>query len=85
MRRSGIARRELFLTTRVSHEYLRADDLVRSVDQSLSRMHLDDVDQLLVHWPTIDDIPLAKTMGALAQAKRDGKTRHIGVATHKGT
>ena len=35
---------------------------------------------LHVHWPTIDNIPLAETMGALAEAKRKGKTRHIGVA-----
>ena len=35
---------------------------------------------LHVHWPTIDGIPMAETMGALAKAKREGKTRHIGVA-----
>jgi 2,5-diketo-D-gluconate reductase B len=80
IRRSGIARRELFITTKVSHEYLRADDFARSVDQSLTRMHLDYLDQLLVHWPTTEGIPMAETMGALAKAKRDGKTRYIGVA-----
>jgi len=80
IRRSGIARKELFVTTKVSHEYLRADDFARSVEQSLSRMRLDYVDQLLVHWPAVDGIPLAETMDALAKAKREGKTRHIGVA-----
>jgi 2,5-diketo-D-gluconate reductase B len=80
IRRSGIARKDLFVTTKVSHEYLRADDFARSVEQSLSRMRLEYVDQLLVHWPTIDGIPLAETMGALAKAKREGKTRHFGVA-----
>jgi diketogulonate reductase-like aldo/keto reductase len=41
---------------------------------------VDYVDLLHVHWPTVDHIPLAETMGALAKAKRDGLARHIGVA-----
>jgi len=77
---SGVPRKDIFLTTKVSHEYLRAADFARSVDESLQRLQTDYVDLLLVHWPTIDNIPLSETMGALAKAKRDGKTRHVGVA-----
>jgi 2,5-diketo-D-gluconate reductase B len=80
IRRSGLPRREIFITTKVSHENLRAADFARSVDQSLKKIGLDFVDLLLVHWPTVDNIPLAETMGALAKAKRDGKARHVGVA-----
>jgi 2,5-diketo-D-gluconate reductase B len=79
IRASGIAREHLFVTTKVSHEYLRADDFARSLDTSLKSLGLDRVDLLLVHWPNAA-IPLAETMGALARAKRDGLTRHIGVA-----
>jgi diketogulonate reductase-like aldo/keto reductase len=77
---SGVPRREIFLCTKVSHEYLRAADFARSVDESLKRLQTDYVDLLHVHWPSTDGIPLAETMGALAQAKRKGKARHIGVA-----
>ena len=35
IRASGVPRNEIFLTTKVSHEYLRADDFARSVEQSL--------------------------------------------------
>lgn len=80
VRRSGIARERLFITTKVSHEYLRADDFARSLEQSLVRLKTDYVDQLLVHWPSTDGIPLEETMGALAKAKREGKARYIGVA-----
>ena len=80
MRASGIPRKDIFLTTKVSHEYLRAADFARSVEESLLRLQTDYVDLLLVHWPTIDNIPLAETMGALAKAKREGKARHVGVA-----
>lgn len=77
---SGVAREEIFLCTKVSHEYLRAGDFARSVEESLQNLQVDYVDLLHVHWPTIDNIPLAETMGALAQAKREGKARHLGVA-----
>ena len=80
IRASGVPRKNIFLTTKVSHEYLRAADFARSVDESLQRLQVDYVDLLLVHWPTIDNIPLAETMGALAKAKREGKTRFVGVA-----
>jgi 2,5-diketo-D-gluconate reductase B len=77
---SGVPREEIFLCTKVSHEYLRAGDFARSVEESLENLQTDYVDLLHVHWPTIDNIPLEETMGALAKAKREGKARHVGVA-----
>lgn len=77
---SGVARKDIFLVTKVSHEYLKADAFAKSVEESLGRLQTDYVDLLFVHWPAIDGTPLAETMGALAKAKREGKTRHIGVA-----
>jgi 2,5-diketo-D-gluconate reductase B len=79
IRASGVPRNEIFLCTKVSHENLHADDFARSVDESLNALGVDYVDLLLVHWPE-KNTPLAETMGALAKAKRQGHTRHIGVA-----
>jgi diketogulonate reductase-like aldo/keto reductase len=79
IRASGIPRSEIFLTTKVSHEYLRADDFAKSVDESLASLQVDYVDLLMVHWPN-PDIPLSETMPALAKAKRQGLARHVGVA-----
>ncbi|HKA73386.1 MAG TPA: aldo/keto reductase [Xanthobacteraceae bacterium] len=79
IRASGVAREKIFVTTKVSHEYLRADDFARSVEGSLRDLDLAHVDLLLVHWPN-PGIPLAETMQALARARRQNLTRHIGVA-----
>jgi len=79
IRASGVPRGEIFLTTKVSHEYLRRDDFARSVDESLANLGVDFVDLLLVHWPN-PEIPLAEPIAALAQAKRAGLARHVGVA-----
>ena len=79
IRASGVPRADIFLTTKVSHEYLRADDFARSVEQSLAALKVDYVDLLMVHWPN-PAIALSETMPALAKAKRQGLARHIGVA-----
>lgn len=79
MRASGVPRSDIFVCTKVSHENLHAGDFARSVDESLNALRLDYVDLLLVHWPE-KNTPLAETMGALAKAKREGLTRHVGVA-----
>jgi 2,5-diketo-D-gluconate reductase B len=79
IRAARVPRGEIFLTTKVSHEYLRADDFARSVDESLKNLGVDYVDLLLVHWPN-PEIPLSEPMPALAKAKRRGLARHIGVA-----
>ena len=79
LRASGLARDDIFLTTKVSHEHLRAADFARSVDESLAALKVDYVDLLLIHWPN-PAIALAECMPALAKAKRQGLARHIGVA-----
>jgi diketogulonate reductase-like aldo/keto reductase len=79
MRASGVPRHEIFLTTKVSHEYLRTGDFARSVDESLRNLGVDFVDLLMVHWPN-PEISLEQPIAALAKAKRQGFARHIGVA-----
>jgi diketogulonate reductase-like aldo/keto reductase len=79
IRAARVPRAEIFVTTKVSHEHLRADDFARSVDASLQSLGLDYVDLLLVHWPN-PQIPLREPMVALAKAKREGLARHLGVA-----
>ena len=80
IRQSGIPRHEIFLTTKVSHEYLRANDFSRLVDESLSNLKLEYVDLLLIHWPSPEKVPFDETLHALAKAKQQGKSRHVGVA-----
>ena len=79
IRASGLPRDELWVTTKVTEEDAEADDFARSVDTSLKTLGLDYVDLLLLHWPQ-PRVPLEETLGALAKAKREGLTRHIGVS-----
>ena len=84
MRASRLARKDIFLTTKVSHENLRAADFARSVDESFAALKVDYVDLLLIHWPN-PAIPLSECMPALAKAKQQRQARHIGVANFNTT
>lgn len=79
LKASGLNRDDIFVTTKVWHSDLEADDFRRSAEASLRRLGLSEVDLLLIHWPN-SDVPIEETIGALNEAKRDGLTRHIGVS-----
>ncbi|MEP1209844.1 MAG: aldo/keto reductase [Rhizobiaceae bacterium] len=61
------------------HRYLGKDAIVYEVEQSLSRLGTDYIDLYITHWqdPTT---PVAETMAAMEQLKKDGKIRAIGAS-----
>lgn len=79
IQQAGIARGDLFLTTKVWVENYRRDAFIASVDESLKKLKTDYVDLLLLHWPN-DAVPLAEQIGALNEVAKAGKVRHIGVS-----
>jgi diketogulonate reductase-like aldo/keto reductase len=79
IRASRVPRGEIFLTTKVGPDDIDEGKLERSAEASLKRLGFDHVDLLLIHWPS-PNIPLKRSMAALAKAKRRGLTRHIGVS-----
>jgi 2,5-diketo-D-gluconate reductase B len=79
LRRSGLKREDVFLTTKVWFNRLAAGDFEKSVDESLARLELPWVDLLLIHWPNAQ-IALAESIAALCKVKRAGRAKNIGVA-----
>src|SRR6202795_3506066 len=76
---SGVARRDLHVTTKVWNENLAPDAIRRSFDASLKKLRLDQVDLYLVHWPS-KKMNLPAMFETLMQLKQEGRTRAIGVA-----
>ena len=79
LRQSGVKREDVFICTKVRQGDLMPDNFARVIDQSLVKLKLPYVDLLLIHWNN-KDIPLKTSIGALCKAKKDGKTRNVGVA-----
>ncbi len=60
---------------------LKADSIRREVEDSLRRLSLDVIDLYQIHWPPDPDSPeLEEGWSALADLKREGKVRWIGVS-----
>ena len=79
IRSQGTPRAEIFVTTKVWSSDLADGKLQGSAEASLKRLRMDQVDLLLIHWPS-REIPFAEQIGALCDAKRRGFARHIGVS-----
>ncbi|MGO1073545.1 2,5-didehydrogluconate reductase DkgB [Lysobacter sp. CA199] len=78
---SGVARDELFITTKIWVDNLSKDKLFPSLRESLSKLRTNRVDLTLIHWPSPGNaVSVAEFMTALAQAKSEGLTRAIGIS-----
>jgi aryl-alcohol dehydrogenase-like predicted oxidoreductase len=58
---------------------LKADSIRRECDASLRRLQVDAIDLFQIHWPLPDE-DIEEGWSALAQLKREGKVRWIGVS-----
>jgi diketogulonate reductase-like aldo/keto reductase len=79
LRRSGVTRDEVLVTTKVWPSHFGARELERAAKDSLARLQLPDVDLLLLHWPN-PQIPLSETIPALCKVRRMGLARQVGVS-----
>lgn len=79
IRQSGIAREELWLTTKLWRDSLKARDVRRSIEGRLSQLGSSYIDLLLIHWPD-PATPLRETLDAMAEAQAAGHVRYIGVS-----
>lgn len=78
---SGVAREDLFITTKIWVDNYSKDKLIPSLEESLAKLRTDAVDLTLIHWPAPDNgVSLPEFMTALMEAKAKGLTRHIGVS-----
>jgi 2,5-diketo-D-gluconate reductase B len=76
---SGIARKDLHVTTKVWNENLAPDAMRKAFDTSLKKLRLDKIDLYLVHWPA-PKMNLPAMFETLVKLKEEGRTRAVGVA-----
>ncbi|MGU3293684.1 aldo/keto reductase [Williamsia sp. M5A3_1d] len=82
IRDSGIARDDIWVTTKLNNGFHRPDDAKRSFDESLSKLGLDHVDLFLIHWPlpTQYDGDFVTTWKTLIEFQKEGRAKSIGVS-----
>jgi 2,5-diketo-D-gluconate reductase A len=78
--KSGIARDELFVTTKCWNADQGYDSALEAFDASMARLDLDYLDLYLVHWPCPAKNLYVDTWRAFEKLYADGRVRAIGVS-----
>jgi 2,5-diketo-D-gluconate reductase B len=78
MAASGVARKDIHLTTKVWHTNLAPDAIRKAFDASLAKLKTDYLDFYLIHWPG-ENMNLAAAIETLLKIKDQGGIRAIGV------
>jgi len=86
---SGVARQDLFLTTKIWNANHSYDLTMQSLEESLQKLQTDYVDLLLIHWPNPIDFrdnweaANAETWRAMEELYNAGKAKAIGVSNFR--
>ena len=80
IRRCGLPREELFVTSKVPGPDLGYDETLASVRGSLERLGLDHLDLQLIHWPHPRLDKYADSWRALVRLREEGLVRSVGVS-----
>ncbi|XJZ28002.1 aldo/keto reductase [Bacillota bacterium Lsc_1132] len=81
VRQSGIARKELFITTKVWNSEQGYDETLKAFEASMKKLNLEYLDLYLVHWPVQGKY--LETWRALETLYKEGRVRAIGVSNFK--
>jgi 2,5-diketo-D-gluconate reductase A len=80
---SGLAREELFVTTKLWNSEQGHDSALAAFERSLERLELDRVDLYLIHWPMPTEDRYLDTWRAFERIQEEGRARSIGVSNFR--
>ena len=72
-------REKLFVVSKVWHNHLHHDDVIKAAENSLKRLQTDWIDLYLIHFPN-PEVPLIETMQAMEKLVERKLIRFIGVS-----
>lgn len=80
IRKSGLEREEVFVTTKIWNDRQGYDDALEAIDESLDRLNIGYIDMMLIHWPCPAQDRYVDTWKAFEHALGKGRIRSIGVS-----
>lgn len=80
---SGVARDDVFVTTKLWNADQGRDATLAAFDASLERLGLDVLDLYLIHWPMPENGMFVETWSALEELRAGGRVRAIGVSNFR--
>ncbi|WP_020659594.1 aldo/keto reductase [Amycolatopsis benzoatilytica] len=83
IRDSGLAREDVFVTTKLANDAHGHDNAITALEGSLERLGTEYVDLYLIHWPLPGRGKFLRTWEAFDELQKAGKTRAIGVSNFR--
>lgn len=77
---SGLARDEVFITSKLRNGEHGFDETLRAFDKTMARLGLDVLDLYLIHWPSPKVGKYAESWKAFVRLREEGRVRSIGVS-----
>jgi myo-inositol catabolism protein IolS len=72
-------RDKIVIATKLKPDDFGCQDVKKATEERLKALNTDYVDLMQLHWPN-SKIPIAETLGALSDLKKEGKIRAFGVS-----
>jgi len=83
IRKSGISRNEIFITTKFNRKWHSIEGVHAACEASLARLKVDYIDLLLIHWPNPDQDRYVEAFQGLMLLQKAGLVRAVGTSNFK--
>ncbi|WFP61582.1 aldo/keto reductase [Mesorhizobium sp. WSM4904] len=80
IRSAGVPRNELFITSKLRNGGHRRDAALRSFDDTMRKLGIDQIDLFLIHWPVPSQNQYVEAWKALVELREAGRIRSVGVS-----
>lgn len=80
IRKSGVPREELFITSKLRNGAHRRDDALRAFDDTMAKLGIEQIDLFLIHWPVPSQDRYVEAWKTLIELRDAGRIRSIGVS-----
>lgn len=77
---SGIARDEIFVTSKLNNTFHAREDALKAFDTTMEALGFETLDLFLIHWPMPAVGDYVETWKAMEEMKASGRVRSIGVS-----
>jgi 2,5-diketo-D-gluconate reductase A len=80
IRRTTVPRNELFITSKLRNGGHARDLALRSFDETMQKLGLEQLDLFLIHWPIPSQNKYVEAWKVLVEKQKEGRIRSIGVS-----
>lgn len=80
IRSAGVPREELFITSKLRNGGHRRDLALKSFDETMQKLGLEQLDLFLIHWPIPSQDRYVEAWKTLVELKQQGRIASIGVS-----